>query len=314
MKIPSSIWTLLIGIALTLISLWYGQNHGLLTIAASEEAAEVDGLFNIMMTISTGIFLLVEGILIYCAWKYRRKAGDDTDGQPIEGNVPLEILWTVIPAIIVLGISVYSFDVYSSLSGVDTHSVQQAPIAQTSQSSVSGSAIAATLPDASQVKTANMDISIPLAQRKPADVIVNIMGLQYAWIFTYPKTGITAGELHLPVGKQVQVNMTASDVIHAFWVPEFRLKQDAIPGRESVFKFTPNKVGDYDLICAELCGPYHGAMRTKVVVETIEAFEKWQQEQLVASKENLNQALAINSRNGSSATFLNSHSKHMDIS
>lgn len=314
MKIPSSIWTLLIGIALTLISLWYSQNHGLLTIAASEEATQVDGLFNTMMAISTGIFLLVEGVLIYCAWKYRRKAGDDTDGQPIEGNVPLEILWTAIPAIIVLGISVYSFDVYTSLSGVDTHPVQQAPIAQISQSSIPGSAIAATLSDSFQGKTANMDISTPLSQSNPADVIVNIMGLQYAWIFTYPKTGITAGELHLPIGKQVQVNMTASDVIHAFWVPEFRLKQDAIPGRESVFRFTPSKVGDYDLICAELCGPYHGAMRTKVVVETIEAFDKWQQEQLLASKENLNQALAINTRNGASATLLTSHAKHMDIS
>ena len=314
MKIPSSIWTLLIGIALTLISLWYSQNHGLLTIAAPEEATQVDGLFNTMMAISTGIFLLVEGILIYCAWKYRHKAGDDTDGQPIQGNVPLEILWTAIPAIIVLGISVYSFDVYTSLSGVDTHPVQKAPIAQISQSSIPGSAIAATLSDSFQGKTANMDISTPLSQSNPADVIVNIMGLQYAWIFTYPKTGITAGELHLPIGKQVQVNMTASDVIHAFWVPEFRLKQDAIPGRESVFRFTPSKVGDYDLICAELCGPYHGAMRTKVVVETIEAFDKWQQEQLLASKENLNQALAINTRSGASATFLTSHAKHMDIS
>ena len=292
MKIPSSIWTLLIGIALTLISLWYGQNHGLMPIAASEEATKVDGLFNTMMTVSTGIFLLVEGILIYCAWKYRRRAGDNTDGPPVEGNVPLEILWTAIPAIIVLGISVYSFDVYSSLSGVDTHSAHQAPITQESQS-MPGSAIAATLSDSSQGEVAQMDMSMPAAERPPADVVVNVMGLQYAWIFTYPETGINTGELHLPIGKKVQINMTASDVIHAFWVPEFRLKQDAIPGRESVFRFTPKEAGDYALICAELCGPYHGAMRTQVVVETPEAFEKWQQEQLVASKEELNQALAM---------------------
>ncbi|NRB08372.1 MAG: cytochrome c oxidase subunit II [Richelia sp.] len=312
MKIPSSIWTLLIGIVLTLVSLWYGQNHGLLPIAASEEATKVDGLFNTMMTVSTGIFLLVEGILIYCAWKYRRKAGDNTDGPPVEGNIPLEILWTAIPAIIVLGISVYSFDVYNSLSGVDTHSAHQAPITQESQS-IPGSAIAATLSDSSQGEVAHMDLSVPAAERPPADVVVNVMGLQYAWIFTYPETGFNTGELHLPIGKKVQINMTASDVIHAFWVPEFRLKQDAIPGRESVFSFTPKEPGNYALICAELCGPYHGAMRTQVVVETPEAFEKWQQEQLLASKEELNQALAMNPKHGSPTQLLTHHAQEMGI-
>ena len=74
--------------------------------------------------------------------------------------------------------------------------------------------------------------------------------------------------MHVPIGREVQINMTANDVIHAFWVPEFRLKQDVIPGRQSEIRFTPNKAGDYTLICAELCGPYHGAMRTQVVVET----------------------------------------------
>jgi cytochrome c oxidase subunit 2 len=311
-KIPSSIWTLLIGILLTLISLWYGQNHGLLPIAASQEADLVDGLFNTMMTVSTGIFLLVQGILIYCAWKYRQRAGDNTDGPPIEGNIPLEILWTAIPAIIVLGISVYSFDVYTSLSGVDTHGAHQAPISQESQS-MPGSAMAATLSDDSQGNIAQMEMLLPAEQRPPADVVVNVMGLQYAWIFTYPKTGITSGELHLPIGKQVQISMTASDVIHAFWVPEFRLKQDAIPGRESVFRFTPKAEGDYTLICAELCGPYHGAMRSPVVVETPEAFEKWQQEQLVASKDELNQTVAMNSTEMSPDKFLTPYTQHMGI-
>ncbi|MHC5730933.1 MAG: cytochrome c oxidase subunit II, partial [Nostoc sp.] len=108
---------------------------------------------------------------------------------------------------------------------------------------------------------------------KPAELRVNITGLQYAWIFTYPETGITTGEMHVPIGREVKINMTANDVIHAFWVPEFRLKQDAIPGRQSEIRFTPKKAGDYVLICAELCGPYHGAMRAPVVVETEEAFD-----------------------------------------
>ncbi len=312
MKIPSSIWTLLIGIILTLTSLWYGQNHGLLPTAASEEATLVDGLFNTMMTISTGIFLIVEGVLIYCAWKYRQRPGDNTDGPPIEGNVPLEILWTAIPAIIVLGISVYSFDVYTSFSGVDIHSAHQAPITQEAQS-MPGSAMAATLSDSPQGNIAQADMLTPEQERPPADVVINVMGLQYAWIFTYPESGITTGEMHLPIGKKVEIRMTATDVIHAFWVPEFRLKQDAIPGRESVFRFTPKTEGDYALICAELCGPYHGAMRSQVVVETPEAFAKWQQEQLVASQDELNKAVAMNPGEISPDQFLTPYTEQMGI-
>ena len=130
MNIPSSIWTLLIGIGLTLISLWYGQNHGLLPTSAPEEAELVDGLFNTMMTISVGLFLLVQGILIYTAFKYRRRQGDNSDGAPVFGNVPLEILWTAIPAIVVLGISIYSFEVYNSIGGFSPHDMHEPPIRQ----------------------------------------------------------------------------------------------------------------------------------------------------------------------------------------
>ena len=76
MNIPSSIITLLLGIGLTLVSLWYGQNHGLMPVAASEEAGHIDGLFNAMMTISVGLFLLVQGVIVYCAIKFRRKPGE----------------------------------------------------------------------------------------------------------------------------------------------------------------------------------------------------------------------------------------------
>ncbi|OBQ35203.1 MAG: cytochrome C oxidase subunit II, partial [Anabaena sp. MDT14b] len=144
MKIPNAIWTLLIGIVLTLASLWYGQNHGLLPVAASDEAPLVDGLFNTMMTVSTGIFLIVEGVLIYAVIRYRRRAGDNADGPAIEGNVPLEILWTAIPAIIVIGISLYSFDVYNNMGGFDPHSAHAAPMMENAMN-MPGTAMAATL-------------------------------------------------------------------------------------------------------------------------------------------------------------------------
>ena len=82
---------MLAGIVVTLISLWYGQNHGLLPIAASDEASEIDALFNTMMTISTGLFIMVQGVLIYAAIRYRRRKGDNTDGPPWHDNFPLEI-------------------------------------------------------------------------------------------------------------------------------------------------------------------------------------------------------------------------------
>ncbi|OUL22538.1 cytochrome c oxidase subunit II [Nostoc sp. 106C] len=351
MKIPSSIWTLLIGIVLTLVSLWYGQNHGLLPTAASDEAVLVDGLFNTMMIVSTAIFIIVEGVLIYAAFKYRRRPGDNEDGPPVEGNVPLEILWTAIPAIIVIGISVYSFDVYNEIGGFDPHAVHEAPITQNMSMNMPGAAIAATLndtppstePNLNQQKsdeamqdpaTAAVRNADQIPQKrnapgigvvsptigpspenvgKPPALAINVTGLQYAWIFTYPETGITTGEMHVPIGREVQINMTANDVIHAFWVPEFRLKQDAIPGRQSEIRFTPNKEGDYALICAELCGPYHGAMRAPIVVEKQEAFDKWLQEQQVASRETLNQAVALNPADLSPNEFLAPYTKEMGI-
>ncbi|MTJ21884.1 cytochrome c oxidase subunit II [Dolichospermum sp. UHCC 0352] len=312
MKIPNAIWTLLIGIVLTLASLWYGQNHGLLPVAASDEAPLVDGLFNTMMTVSTGIFLIVEGVLIYAVIRYRRRAGDNADGPAIEGNVPLEILWTAIPAIIVIGISLYSFDVYNNMGGFDPHSAHAAPMMENAMN-MPGTAMAATLisTEASgQVSQLDTDAD---AVKKPAELTINVSGMQYAWLFTYPDNDVTTGELHLPIGKTVEINMTASDVIHAFWIPEFRVKQDAIPGRQTNLRFTPRKAGDYQLICAELCGPYHGVMKSQVVVESQEAFDSWMQEQLIAGKDIPNQAVAVNSMAMTADEFLSPYTHNMGI-
>lgn len=296
MKIPSSIWTLLVGIILTLASLWYGQNHGLLPSAASEEADLIDGLFNSMMTVSTGIFLLVEGIIIYCAIRYRRRAGDNGDGPPTHGNVPLEILWTAIPAVIVLGISVYSFDVYQQMGGLGPSDADPTPLAVETRNAP-GTAVAATLSDGPTLVASDpqsdTNNSASVKTNQNSEMVVNVTGLQYAFIFTYPDTGVVSGELHVPAGQQVKVKMNANDVIHAFWVPEFRVKQDLIPGRQTELSFIPNKLGTYPVVCAELCGPYHGAMRTQVIVHTPEDFDSWMKQQQIASAQQIQQAVAL---------------------
>ncbi|MGB5962932.1 MAG: cytochrome c oxidase subunit II [Coleofasciculaceae cyanobacterium] len=316
MNIPSQIATLLAGIALTLVSLWYGQNHGLLPVAASEEASQVDALFNMMMTISIGLFILVQAIIVIALIRFRRRDGDETDGPPIHGNVPLEIVWTAIPAVTVLIIAVYSFEIYNAMGGLDPMASHDhgTKIAMNHQSPSEHNAKTSLI--AYNPSQGNIALGLgasPENQDAPAPLTVNVMGLQYAWIFTYPD-GITSGELHIPVGQEVELKITAQDVLHAFWLPEFRLKQDAIPGRESELRFTPSLVGQYPIVCAELCGAYHGAMGAQLFVHTPEEYQSWVKEQQeVASNDSLEQAVALNPAARSTSEILAPYAADMGI-
>jgi len=114
---------------------------------------------------------------------------------------------------------------------------------------------------------------------KPVDnaLTVDVFSQQYAWSFGYPGKGNawSEGELHVPLDRQVQFKMHSQDVIHSFWVPEWRIKKDNVPGITTTAIVTPDKLGAYQLICTELCGFGHAAMRAKVVVETPVDFRKW---------------------------------------
>lgn len=271
MKIPSNILTLVAGVLITLISLWYGKNHGLMPIAASAQAKQIDDIFNFMMTISTGLFLIVEGAIVIAIIKYRRKKGDNTDGPPIEGNVSLEIFWTAIPTVIVFILAVYSFEIYNEMGGLDpmaSHDHQRVAHHQTADSHQ----IAL---DPSQKNLALGLGASPTGDKEKQPLKIDVNGIQYAWIFTYPDTGIISGEMHVPVDRPVQLNIHAGDVLHAFWMPELRLKQDAIPGRDAELTFTANLEGKYPIICAELCGSYHGGMKTMLYVQSPTDYDKW---------------------------------------
>jgi cytochrome c oxidase subunit 2 len=312
-KVPSNIITLILGIALTLISLWYGQNHGLMPAAASEDAKQIDEVFNLMMTIATGLFLLVEGVLIYCLIKFRRPQGDQTDGPSIEGNVPLEIVWTAIPTVIVFVLSIYSFEVYNNIGGLDVVNSADVPPQVAMQEHNHGQMMAM---DTSHTRIA-LGIGPALDDQQTIPPLqVNVNGIQYAWIFTYPETGIVTGELHIPVNRTVQLNMIAGDVIHAFWVPQLRLKQDVIPGRPTVLAFNSNQVGNYPIICAELCGAYHGGMKTVLHVESQGDYDQWVQENTVALKDKPEETVAVNAANPanlSDGEFLAPYAQDMGI-
>jgi cytochrome c oxidase subunit 2 len=116
-----------------------------------------------------------------------------------------------------------------------------------------------------------------IEEKQPNPLTVDVFSQQYAWSFAYPGKGYVwkEGEFHVPVNRQVVFKMHAQDVIHSFWVPEWRIKKDNVPGITTTAVVTPDKVGTYQLICTELCGFGHATMRAKVVVESPSKFRKW---------------------------------------
>jgi cytochrome c oxidase subunit II len=105
---------------------------------------------------------------------------------------------------------------------------------------------------------------------------VDVYAQQFFWSFTYPGFNNKKSDvLRLPVNRSVVLKMHAKDVIHSFWVPEFRQKQDVVPGITPTLHITPNRVGTYPLICTELCGLGHALMRSRVIVMDTAAFDKW---------------------------------------
>ncbi|MGE5407044.1 MAG: cytochrome c oxidase subunit II [Syntrophothermus sp.] len=202
---------------------WNGQE-------ASTAAPKIDDLLNVMIVISAFVFSLVVVMLAYALWKFRAKPGDESDGEPIHGNTRLEVLWTVIPTVIVLFAAGYSWKVLD------------------------------------EIETPGKD---PLT--------VDVFSQQYAWSFGYPGKGMafSKGELHVPVDRQIQFKMHSGDVIHSFWVPEWRIKKDNVPGITTTAIVTPDRVGTFQLVCTELCGFGHAAMRAKVVVESPAKFREW---------------------------------------
>jgi len=104
---------------------------------------------------------------------------------------------------------------------------------------------------------------------------VKVTAGQWYWQFQYPEYGVTSTELYLPVNRQVDLQMSSNDVIHSFWVPEFRVKQDIVPGQVTELRITPTLLGNYKVRCAELCGASHAYMEGLVFVVDSTNFESW---------------------------------------
>ncbi len=195
---------------------------------ASEEGKLVDQLFQWQMYVIAFIFALIVVFVLYAVVVFRRRPGETEEGRYVKGHVPLEIAWTVIPLIIVMGFGVVSAQQLSSMT--------------------------ADVPD---------------------ELVVEVTGFQFGWRFDYPEAGVSSQDLVLPVGRKTLLKITSTDVIHSFWVPEFRVKQDAVPGRWTELRVTPTEVGDYRIRCAEMCGYAHSVMYAPVQVVGAEDFAGW---------------------------------------
>jgi cytochrome c oxidase subunit 2 len=201
-----------LGIVLALLIDWF-------PIAASKEAGPIDTLWDVLLIASVPIFVLVETIVLYCAIKFRMKPGEELkDGPPIHGNTRLEIIWTAIPAILLVGLCTYAYVVLTD--------IEEAPAAGD-------------------------------------QLNVRVVGEQFTWTFFVERDGeeVKSNQLYLPNDQPVYFTVQSKDVIHDFWVPAFRMKIDAVPGIDTHIRVTPTRVGQYPVVCAELCGLGHSTMR-----------------------------------------------------
>jgi len=246
MKIRTILILVTVAIAIALVSLWMGQvSYSWFPPEASAESVLIDNLFSFLTTLGTFIFLGVIGTLSYSVLFQRADKYDESDGPPIEGNVKLEIIWTAIPFALVIWIAVYSYQIYDQMSvlGPMEH--------------VHMMASAQAAPLENEETTENIEV----------------FSRQWSWEFRYGD--VTSTELHLPTNQRIKLALHSEDVLHGFYIPAFRLKQDIVPGQVIDFEFTPIREGKYRLRDSQYSGTYFAAMQTDVVVQSPEAYQKW---------------------------------------
>ncbi len=214
-----------IGIALALWIDWFPAE-------GAEQAAPIDTLYDVLMIVSVPIFVLVTTVILYCVWAFRMRPGQENeDGPPIHGNTRLEVIWTALPAIMLVSLCSYAYAVLTDIE-----------------------------------------------EKHDDALVVNVRAVQFAWSYTYPQEDgrpVSSTKLMLPKDRPVLFKIRSEDVIHDFWVPAFRVKVDAVPGITTEIRATPDRIGSYAVVCAELCGLGHSTMRSTATVVSAQAFDRW---------------------------------------
>ena len=201
--------------------------------AASRTTGQVDTLFLFITFVCLFFFLLVEGLLIFFAIRYRKRKGAEAAETPdIRGNLFLETVWILIPTIVVAGFFYYGYMVFR-------------------------------------------DIRTP----SPGATDIHAVGRQWLFEFRYPDGRSSINEIRVPVGRPVKLILSSDDVIHSFYIPAYRLKQDMVPGLYTTLYLHPDKAGTYDILCAEYCGVGHSTMRANLIVMEPDAYAAWRERQ-----------------------------------
>lgn len=204
---------------------------------------EIDSLFYLIYYITAATFILVTVLMVVFLVMYRQREGRRATYS--HGNTTLEIIWTIVPAAILIVLSFMSVSTWAKVK-------RQAP---------------------------------------ETDFELQITAKQFNWEIVYPGADRKFGtpddvkfdnDLHVPVNKVVRIHLQSSDVIHSLFLPNLRLKQDAVPGRSILVWFEATKPGKYELPCAELCGFGHSGMKGWLFVDTPEEYQKWAAEHLAA--------------------------------
>jgi cytochrome c oxidase subunit 2 len=198
---------------------------------------DIDWLFHLIYAITGVTLVLVCVTLVAFLIMYRDRPG--RRARYTHGNSTLEIVWTVVPALILVILTFLSVPAWSRIK-----------------------------------------MSAP-----PSDLVIEVTAKQFNWQVKYPNSDkVFLDEMHVPVNKVVHVDLKSQDVIHSFFVPSFRIKQDAVPGRSILAWFEATKPGKYEWPCAELCGFGHSGMKGWVYVHTAEEYQKWAAENLAGGK------------------------------
>jgi len=224
---------------------------------AATFAADIDNAIAINFWISIILFFSVIGPMLYLAWKYRASNVKDEDIKNITHHTGLEITWTVVPTIMLM---VFFWYGYTSMRALRT------------------------MPDAS------------------TSISIELQGKKWSWNYTYPANANgyvhKTAELYVPVDQNVILNMSApiNDVIHSYFVPAFRMKEDVVPGRVTKQWFNSPIIGTYDVECAEYCGTNHSYMYSKIHVISVDDYNAW-----------------MNSENSKPAAFATGASKGQEL-
>ena len=213
---------------------------------ASSYGQEIDNLFLLILYITGAVFVIVEVALLWFLFKYRTRPGHKA--SYITGSTRAEVIWTAIPAVICVCLGVFSQPLWSRIKE---------------------------------------------PENIPAGAInYGVTAKQFEWHFRYPGPDgrldtdddfEKRNELHVVVNRTYAVRLRSEDVIHSFFIPNFRIKQDAVPGLTIMAWFKPIRTGEFELGCAELCGLGHYRMRARVIVQSQEEFDRWQASMIAAA-------------------------------